>query len=62
MAFLLGVRDFRLDDGFIRGGVLRAVGVVNCFQLLDGVLQGSAVGLAIWQCDSNDEYYLIGCD
>jgi hypothetical protein len=34
----------------------------NCRQIVAGVLQGPAAGLAICQCAGEDCYYLFGCD
>jgi hypothetical protein len=34
----------------------------NCKQIVSGVLQGPAVGLAIGQYAGEDGYYLFGCD
>ena len=34
----------------------------NCQQIVDGVLQRPAAGLAICQLDDDDAFYLFGCD
>jgi hypothetical protein len=34
----------------------------NCRQIVAGVLQGPAAGLAICQYDGEDYFYLFGCD
>jgi hypothetical protein len=34
----------------------------NCRQIVKGILQGPAAGLAICYVDSEDAYYLFGCD
>ena len=34
----------------------------GCKQIVAGVLQGPAAGLAICRCDTEDAYYLFGCD
>lgn len=34
----------------------------NCAQIVDGVLQGPAAGLAICQYEGDSAYYLFGCD
>jgi hypothetical protein len=34
----------------------------NCRQIVDGVLQGPAAGLAVCQFEGEDSYYLFGCD
>jgi hypothetical protein len=34
----------------------------NCRQIVAGVLQGPAAGMAICQYDGEDSFYLFGCD
>jgi hypothetical protein len=34
----------------------------NCRQVVAGVLQGAAAGLAICQYEGEDSFYLFGCD
>lgn len=34
----------------------------NCRQIVAGILQGSAAGLAICQYEGETAYYLFGCD
>jgi hypothetical protein len=34
----------------------------GCKQMVAGVLQGAAAGLAICQYEGEDEFYLFGCD
>ena len=34
----------------------------NCRQIVAGVLQGAAAGLAICQYEGEDSFYLFGCD
>jgi len=34
----------------------------NCRQIVAGVLQGAAAGLAICQYEGDDSFYLFGCD
>ena len=34
----------------------------DCRQVVAGVLQGQAAGIAICQYEGNEDYYLFGCD
>ena len=36
--------------------------ICNCRQIVAGVLQGAAAGLAICQYEGQDGYYLFGCN